>query len=117
MEAEKLAKQMIDFQKTAFNHTFDVVMAVQDQSEKISSSWCEKSSILPDRNKKMMLEWGHVIKQSLKEYKKMVNTGFDTMETFFQFTKTFSQIKPISVAEMAMDKQPEEKAAPVEEQQ
>jgi hypothetical protein len=118
MEADTLAKQMIDFQKTAFNNTFDIVMAVQDQSEKITRSWCEKSGILPDQSKKMMHDWGNVIKKSLGEYKKVVNNGFDTIETCFDFSKTFSQIKPSSVAEMVMaNQQAEEKAAPLDEQQ
>jgi hypothetical protein len=118
MEADKLAKQMIDFHKTAFNNTFDIVMAVQDQSEKITRSWCEKSGILPDQSKKMIHDWGNVIKKSLGEYKKVVNHGFDTIETCFDFSKTFSQIKPSSVAEMVMANKPqEEKAAPLDEQQ
>jgi hypothetical protein len=118
MEAEKLAKQMIDFQKTAFNNTFDIVMAVQDQSEKITRSWCEKSGILPDQSKKMMHDWGNVIKKSFGEYKKAVNKSFDMIETCFDFSKIFSQIKPSSVAEMVMEnKQPEEKATPLNEQQ
>jgi hypothetical protein len=118
MEADKLAKQMIDFHKTAFNNTFDIVMAVQDQSEKITRSWYEKNGILPDQSKKIMHDWGNVIKKSLGEYKKIVNHGFDSIETCFDFSKTFSQIKPISVAEMVTEnEQPEEKAAPLNEQQ
>jgi hypothetical protein len=118
MEADTLAKQMIGFHKTAFNNTFDIVMAVQDQSEKLTRSWCEKSGILPDQSKKMMHDWGKVIKKSLGEYKKVVNHGFDTIETCFDFSKTFSQNKPSSVAEMVMEnEQPEEKASPLNEQQ
>jgi hypothetical protein len=117
MEAEKLTKQMIEFQKTVFNNTFEIVMAVQDQSEEISRSWCEKNSILPDQSKKVMLEWGHIIKQSLKEYKKAINLGFETIETGLKFSKTFSQFKPVSFAETVMENPQPEKAEPVEGQQ
>ncbi len=109
MEADKLAKQMIGFQKTAFNHTFDIVMAVRDQSEKITCSWCEKSGILPDQSKKVMLEWCQVIKQSLGEYKKVINDGFNTIETCFDFSKTYSQPKTGQVTEKIMEKEQEEK--------
>jgi hypothetical protein len=118
MEAEKLAKQMIGFQKTAFNHTFDIVMAVRDQSEKITCSWCEKNGILPDQSKKVMLEWGHVIKQSLEEYKKVINDGFNTIETCFDFSKTYSQPKTAPVGKKTMGKkQPENQAEPTDEKQ
>lgn len=113
MEAEKLAKQMIGFQKTAFNHTFEIVTAVREQSEKITCSWCEKNGILPDQSKKVMLEWGQFIKKSLEEYKKVVNDGFNSIETCFDFSKTYSQPETTPVEK----KQPEKQAAPVGEKQ
>jgi hypothetical protein len=118
MEAEKLAKQMIGFQKTAFNHTFDMVMAVRDQSEKITCSWCEKNGILPDQSKKVMLEWGHVIKKNLEEYKKVINDGFNTIESCFDFSKTGSQPKTSPVDKKTTEKkQPENQSAPAGEKQ
>lgn len=118
MEAEKLAKQMIGFQKTAFNHTFDMVMAVRDQSEKITRSWCEKNGILPDKSKKVMLEWDHVIKQNLEEYKKVINDGFNTIESCFDFSKAESHPKTSPVGTKTTEKkQPENQSAPAGEKQ
>jgi len=84
-------------------------MAVRDQSEKITCSWCEKSGILPDQGKKVMLEWCQVIKQSLGEYKKVINDSFNTIETCFEFSKTYSRPKTGPITEKTMEKEQEEK--------
>ncbi len=118
MESEKLIKQMIGIQKAAFNHTVDIAMAFRDQSEKIACSWCEKNGIFPEQSKKVMLEWGHVAKQSLEDYKKVINDGFNTMETCCNFPKTLFQSQPKPVEEKTMEnRQKENSGVVVDEKQ
>jgi len=117
MEAEKLAKQMIGFQKTAFNHTFDMLMAIRDHSEDLTCSWCEKNGILPEPSKKNMIEWGHSIKQSLEEYKKLINNGFMAIENCFDFSKMHVPSKASPSDEKIIEtKQPEKEAPTTDEQ-
>ena len=83
-------KQMINFQKSAFNHTFDIFMALKDQSEKIAGNWCEKNSIFPEQGKIFMNDWTRMIEKGLEEYKKMVNAGFASMENYLEIS-TFAR--------------------------
>ncbi len=50
-----------------------------------------------------------VIKQSLGEYKKVINDGFNTSETCFDFSKTYSRPKTGPITDKTMEKVHEEK--------
>lgn len=80
-------RQMISFQKSAFNHTFDILMALKNQSEKIAGSWCEKNSMVPEQGKVFMSDWSRMVEKGLEEYKKMINEGFTNMESYMDFSK------------------------------
>jgi hypothetical protein len=82
MNTGTLAKQMIGFQKSAFNHSFDILMAFKSQSEKIAGNWCEKNSVVPEQGKTFVNDWNQMMDQALREYKKTVNEGFASMENY-----------------------------------
>ena len=83
METEKIAKQMIDFQKTAFNNTFGAMVALQDQTEKMVNLTIEQSAWLPKEGKKAINEWTEACKNGRDDFKKLVDENFSKAEGFF----------------------------------
>ena len=83
METGKIAKQMIDFQKTAFNNTFGAMVALQDQAERMVNLTIEQSAWLPKDGKKVINEWTEAYKKGRDDYKKFVDENFNRVEGFF----------------------------------
>ena len=83
METGKVAKQIIDFQKTAFNNTFGAMVALQDQTEKMVNLTIEQSAWLPKDGKKAIDEWTEAYKKGRDDFKKYVDENFSRAEEFF----------------------------------
>ena len=47
MEPLKMAKQMIDFQKATFDNTFEAMVLLQDQTERMVGTIMEQATFLP----------------------------------------------------------------------
>jgi hypothetical protein len=83
METGKIAKQMIDFQKTTFDNTFSAVVTLQEQAEKMVNVLMEQSVWLPEDGKKAVNEWGAAYKKGRDDFKKSVDENFSKFEGFF----------------------------------
>ena len=83
MKTGKIAKQMIDFQKTAFDNTFGAMVALQDQAEKMVNITIEQSAWLPKDGKKAINEWTEAYKKGRDDFKKFVDENFSRAEGFF----------------------------------
>jgi hypothetical protein len=83
METGKIAKQMIDFQKTTFDNTFNAMVALQEQTEKMVNVFMEQSVWLPEDGIKTVNEWGAAYKKGRDDFKKSVDENFSKVEGFF----------------------------------
>ncbi len=83
MEPIKMAKQMIDFNKATLDNTFDAMVLLQKQTEKMVSTFMAQATFLPEEGKKMLDEWVQTFKKGREEFKKAVDEGFTKVETYF----------------------------------
>jgi hypothetical protein len=83
METGKIAKQMMDFQKSTFNNTFNSMVAFQDQTERMVNVLMDQSVWLPEDGKKVVNEWGAAFKKGRDDFKKSVDDNFNKFEGFF----------------------------------
>ena len=83
MEAGKYAQQVIDFQKTTFDKTFNAVAMFQDQTEKMASKMMDQAVWLPEEGKKAINEWMNTYKQKCEDFKKNVDENFIKVGEFF----------------------------------
>ena len=83
METENIAKQMIEFQKTAFDNTFSAMVALQDQTEKMVNLSLEQSVWLPENGKKAINAWTEAYKKGRDDFKKFVDENFSKAGSFF----------------------------------
>jgi len=83
MEPFKMAKQMIDFQKATFDNTFDAMVLLQEQTERMAGAFMEQSTFLPEEGKKMLREWAQTLKKGREEFKKAMDESFGKVEDYF----------------------------------
>jgi len=89
MMGNKIAGQGIEFQKAAFDNTFNVISMFQDQTEKAFYSFLEGSMWpMPEEGKKMLNEWVQSLKKGREEFKKVMDDGFIRVENYFTQEKS-----------------------------
>lgn len=83
MEPAKITKQMIDFQKATFDNTFNAMVMLQEQTEKMARSIMDQATWLPDEGKKAIDEWVKAYKKGRESFKKTVDESFSRIEEIF----------------------------------
>jgi len=83
METTKMAKQVINFQKTAFEKMFNATVMLQDQTEKLSNSLMDQASWMPAESKKLINDWAIAYKKGRDDFKKCVDDNFKKTEDMF----------------------------------
>jgi hypothetical protein len=80
---ETYAKQMIDLQKTTFDKTFDTIVKLQDQAEKMTFDVIGQMPWVTEEGRKALDDSVKMFKNARDDYKKVVADGFDRMEQVF----------------------------------
>jgi len=80
METTKMAKQVINFQKTAFEKSFNATVMLQDQTEEMANSLMDQASWMPAESKKLINDWGVAYKKGRDDFKKFVEENFKKAE-------------------------------------
>ncbi len=93
MEPSKIAKQMVDLQKTAFENAYNAVVLLQDQAERVTNTMLEQSMTLPEQGQKALAEWTKSYKKSREEFKKAVEEGYKNLDSTFAETKKSAKPK------------------------
>ena len=93
MEAEKMAKQMIDFHKATFDNAFNAMVMLQEQTEKMVNMTLEQVSWLPEEANKTVNEWVQAYKKGREDFKKAVDEHFVKAEDFFAGSKNVARAK------------------------
>ena len=83
MEPLKMAKQMIDFNKATFDNSFNTMVLLQEQMEKMVNAFLEQSTWLPEEGKKILNEWVAAYKKGREEFKKGVNESYKKVDAYF----------------------------------
>ena len=83
MDSAKIAKQMIDFQKTTFDNTFSAMVMMQEQTERMANTLLEQAAWMPEEGKKAVSDWVKAYKKGREDFKKSVDENFKKVEDFF----------------------------------
>jgi len=76
MEPVKIAKQMIDFQRTTFGTSFNAMAMLQEQTEKMFNTSLEQTFWVPEEGRKIVNEWLESYKKGRENFKKAVDENF-----------------------------------------
>jgi hypothetical protein len=82
LDMKKMGKQMIDFYKATFDNSFNTMMMLQEQMERLGTMYWGQMVNLPEEVKKDMAEWTKSHKKNCADFKKAVDDGFQKMESF-----------------------------------
>jgi len=83
MDSSKIAKQMIDFQKTMFDNTYNAMVLVQEQTERMANTLLDQSTWMPEEGKNAVRGWVDAFKKGREDFKKGVDDNFKRVEDFF----------------------------------
>ena len=83
MNTSKISLQVLDFQKSAFNNTYNTLLKIQEQSEKIADSLIKDNTTIPDEGHRTLDELRLFCKKGQDEIKKTIDDGFVKVESFF----------------------------------
>jgi hypothetical protein len=83
MDSAKIAKQMIDFQKTMFDNTYNAMVLVQEQTERMAGTLLDQGTWMPEEGKKAIRGWVDAFKKGREDFKKGVDENFKRVEDFF----------------------------------
>lgn len=84
MEATtRLAKQVIDFQRTMFENVFKSTVMFQDVMENTANTLLNQATWLPEEGKKTIDSWVPVYKKGREDYKNIIDESFDNLKKFF----------------------------------
>ncbi len=86
-QQKRLLKQMLDFNKATFDNTFNAMVMLQEQAEKMANTLLEQAVWLPEEGKKAVNEWVNTYKKGREEFKKSVDDGFKKVEEYFGSSK------------------------------
>lgn len=83
MDQKQIAKQMIQFNKTAYDNSFNAMTMVYEQNEKIVNTFLEQATWLPENGKKAITDWLQAYQTGCADFKKMVDDSYQKVEDFF----------------------------------
>lgn len=79
----KIAKQIIDYHKTAFDNTFDTFSVVQEQMEKMVNNFLQQASLIPEETKEAIINWVNFYKNGQVEFKKTADKNYEKVTQYF----------------------------------
>jgi hypothetical protein len=69
-EPNQMLKQMLDFNKTAFDNIFKAMLTIGEQNEKMVNTFLTQATWIPEEGKKTHPELGRCLQQRLPGFQK-----------------------------------------------
>ena len=86
MDQKQIARQMIQFNKTAFDNSYKAMSMLYEQNEKVADVFMDQASWIPEDSKKAVKDWMQTYKNGCEDFKKMVDDNFTKTESYFDQT-------------------------------
>jgi hypothetical protein len=83
MDPKQIAKQMIQFNKTAFDNTFNAMTVLQEQTEKMMGMYMDQAPWIPAEGKKAINDWIKAYKKGREDFKTAAEDNYKKVEDFF----------------------------------
>lgn len=111
-----MIKQILDFNKKAFDDSFNAVITVQEHAEKMIRIFWEKSSVFPEESKKNVEDWVHAYRNGLDELRANADSRFKLVEDYLlnvaaQMESSFNAVVKPAGTDAPVDDQSAKKVA------
>jgi hypothetical protein len=84
MQPREVLKQMVSFNKAAFENSFNTMIMFQGQIERMSQVYMDQAAGISAETKNAMNEWTQLYKKGLTDFKAMIDENFKQVEAFSQ---------------------------------
>lgn len=81
MDPKMMGKQMVDFYRTAFDNSFNAMITLQEQMERLTNLYWGQLLAIPEETKKGLGEWTKSHKKNCADIKKVMDEGFKNLES------------------------------------
>ena len=88
MEPNVMLKQMLDFNKTAFDNSFNAMLTIHEQNAKMVNTFLEQAAWMPEEGKKLIRNLVDAYKKGYEDFKKAADDNYKKVEDFFAGTKS-----------------------------
>jgi polyhydroxyalkanoate synthesis regulator phasin len=75
---------MFDFNKAAFDNTFNAMAMLQEQSERMANTMLEQATWLPEEGRKVITDWVDAYKKGRENFKRMIDENFQKVDEYFK---------------------------------
>lgn len=83
MDQNQIAKQMVQFNKTAFDNSFNAMTMVYEQNEKMAQTFLDQATWMPQEGKKAITDWLTAYRTGCVDFKKQVEENYAKVEEYF----------------------------------
>ncbi len=83
MDNQQIAKQMIKFNKTAFDNSFSTMTMVYEQNEKMVETFLGQATWMPAEGRKVIEDWLAAYRKGCDDFKKMADENYAKVEDYF----------------------------------
>jgi polyhydroxyalkanoate synthesis regulator phasin len=83
LDQKQVAKQMIQFNKTAFDNSFSAMTMVYEQNAKMVDTFLHQAAWLPEEGKKAINDWMQAYQKGCEDFKNLVDENYRKVEDFF----------------------------------
>lgn len=87
MDQKQMLKQMLDFQKATFDNSFQAMTTLQEQGEKMVSTFLDQATWLPGEGKKAINDWINAYQEGRSKFKSAIEDNFAKVEDYFSGNK------------------------------
>lgn len=84
MEPGNITKQMLKYQKTLFQNSFDAMVMVQDQTETLTNSFMEQLPGTTDETKKAIQSTMDFNKKAREDLKEAMEDWYSKLDNLFE---------------------------------
>lgn len=82
-DQNKIISQMMEFNKTIFDNTFKTISTIQNQSERVLTSFMQKATWLPGDGKKAIIDWISICEKGRDDFKKAADDKYEKAANLF----------------------------------
>lgn len=87
IDPNQMLKQMLEFNKTAFDNSFNAMLTIGEQNEKMVNVFLEQATWMPEEGKKLIKEWVETYKKGNLDFKKAADANYKKVVDYFESAK------------------------------
>jgi len=82
VQPKQLLKQMVDFNKAAFENSFNTMLMLQEQMERMARVYVDQATGISAETKNAVNEWTQLYKKGLADFKAVIDENFKKVGAF-----------------------------------